>query len=329
MKTGRLPISKPKLVLSILITIILAPVLLYFAGGVKPIIRHISTINGGCLVLAFSAYLFAYIIRVFRFRTLLSKERTPVATMFFIVCAHNFINKVLPAKTGELSYVFLTRRTLNINMSQGVGALLAARLLDLGALCALFGGFGWIPYLLWRPGRWYLAAEFVSLLFGLTVLAVMFFGEKVGKSIREKLRPVAAGKGIVSWIARAVIGLLDPDGLERIRRSFPRLLFFSVSIWLGTGLTLIALVTGFGLPFTQSQILFGSFCALLSSGLPINGIGGIGVLETGWAFGFIVMGADEQLAVSAGFAVNVITVGFSAFLGMIGGIGLALKRRGR
>src|SRR5690606_36010597 len=78
--------------------------------------------------------------RLIRFRTLLKRPDIPFETLYPIVLYHNFLVRMLPFKTGELSYVVLLRQHLNQPLREGVSSLISARLFELFMVIVIGGG---------------------------------------------------------------------------------------------------------------------------------------------------------------------------------------------
>ena len=101
------------------------------------IVKTLSQINPLCLIAGFFLYTGCYIFRTARFYYLLNRE-IPVPDLFPVVCLHNVINMVLPAKTGELSYVYLVNKHHGRTIGEGIATLLIARIFDIISISVLF-----------------------------------------------------------------------------------------------------------------------------------------------------------------------------------------------
>ncbi len=72
-------------------------------------------------------------------------------------------------------------------------------------------------------------------------------------------------------------------------------------------------------------MVFGSTIAIIANVLPISGIGNWGVLEAGWAAGFILVGLSKVDAIATGFGVHILLFLTSAVVSFLGWI--TLKKR--
>jgi hypothetical protein len=82
-----------------------------------------------------------------------------------------------------------------------------------------------------------------------------------------------------------------------------------------------------GIQLEPIQILFASSFAVFSTMLPIQGIGGFGTMEGGWALGFIAVGAAEEVAINTGFGFHLIVLLFTITLGIYGYIKIFYIRK--
>jgi hypothetical protein len=61
--------------------------------------------------------------------------------------------------------------------------------------------------------------------------------------------------------------------------------------------------------------------------IPINGFGGFGLQDMGWAAGFTVLGVQGDLAASTGLAAHMIYIFNISVLGLLGHTLMGLSRR--
>ena len=76
-------------------------------------------------------------------------------------------------------------------------------------------------------------------------------------------------------------------------------------------------------PFSQGRLRFD--ITILASTIPISGLGGWGMLEAGWAAGFLLVGLSKESAIATGFGVHILVFMVSAITGLL--CWLPLKRQ--
>jgi len=110
-------------------------------SGVRP--AEVVALFRGCdpswLLAALAAYAASYAGRALRFKLLLKGFAPPYAGLLCTATLHNLFNAAMPARTGELSYIYLVRTKFRIPTANGVASLVAARVLDLACIMAYLG----------------------------------------------------------------------------------------------------------------------------------------------------------------------------------------------
>ena len=123
-------------ILATVITVILVAILLSQIS-IGDITKTLTDIEPSYIIVGFVLYIFSYFFRALRFRILLNKKLS-IKDLFSIVCVHNMANNILPARTGEVSYVYLSKKLHNVSVGEGVASLAVARMFDFITICFLF-----------------------------------------------------------------------------------------------------------------------------------------------------------------------------------------------
>jgi uncharacterized protein (TIRG00374 family) len=295
------------------------------------IVKTISQVNLLCLIAGFFLYTGCYFFRSVRFYYLLNREIT-VQDLFPVVCLHNFINMVLPAKTGELSYIYLVNKHHGRTVGEGIATLLIARIFDIISISALFlVSFAIIVHSLTvNTGFIY----WVILVLGLFIVLLFFFLNK-SRSFLEAFVKLCSFAGIEKTrpVNFTVIkGEETVAALETARitkeYSFITIFLLSSGIWGCLYAFTALMVIAMGVHAGISAIVFACTFAFMTAILPVQGIGNFGTFEAGWTVGFLSIGVPVELAVSTGFSYHIINVIFNGILGLVGIILLHSKKPG-
>lgn len=282
------------------------------ADGARAALLQLSPAGVG---LALLLYLASYLGRSLRLAALLTGP-APVLQLLSITARHNLLNLLLPARTGEASLPVLLRAEAGRSLAEGTGALIVARVLDLGAVAA------WLVTGLLLRG----AAEGSDLgpAAG-AALVVLLAGLGL-------LRPVAArlAAALASRRGRAAT-FLSAAASEVARPTTPRLLqagLCSLATWLctyGACFALLADMGGAGHPVTEALAgvdfaasLVGSTALHFVSILPLNTVAGVGPWEAGWTAGYVAVGLDESAALASALVSHAAILGFACLLGALG-----------
>ncbi len=276
-------------------------------------------------------YVLTNILRSYRFGVLLQLPgwRSPLQILpeMFAV---SLLNNVLPSRTGELSFPYFLYRNHGISVGESTTVLVLARIFDYLAVAVLFIIFAFLSLGNLEPQ----AADIVGIvavglfLSGGMLLLAPWLGE--------------AGFRLLSWIfkvdqqperrrsqliAKAQIQVLST--LQRIRNLRVYLLTagWSIVVWLATFAWFSAFMHAIGLPRSYSTVVVGSTFASLAKAIPFVTIGGFGAHEAGWTIGFSLTGMETAVAISSGFAVNILTLLTSLVFGGAALIYMNVRRR--
>lgn len=237
------------------------------------------------LALALLLMLASYLLRALRFYDFFHQQTKGRGfTLIRITVIHNFLNNMLPMRTGEVSFPVLMKQHFNIAITHSAPALLWLRLLDLYVLLAL--SFVSLQSLLPWGTEVRLAIALTLLLLPVVCYALQGLIKSLLTSNRSK----------ISATLLNMMTELPSSVFTFIRAIFWTLLNWALKIaiyaWLLKEFT--------GLSFVQAWS--GATTGELSSVLPIHGVAGAGTYEAGVLAGLLPWGLDEYIALAA--AVN-------------------------
>ena len=260
---------------------------------------------------AFVGLLLAGVVaRAVRFWLLLDRA-APLTLLTLIVMARNLFVDLLPARLGELSYVYLLTQRAGRPAEDGLASLFLAVLFDLIALAPLLilailvvGGGGAISTPL-------LAGAAVGL--GLLAYTSMRVAVPLGGWVAAWI----ATDATVTWrvtaaqlIRRTVEAL---RGVQR-RRIFGRVLMVSMVVRLckfGSYYFLVlAIMTPLGYTIGGLgffRVFLGVVSAELAAALPIPSVGSFGTFEAAWAFSFSQLGFSTEDAIMSGILAHAVS----------------------
>ena len=98
-----------KFVLGLAISTALVLLLFRYAGiDIKQLVKMFSSMSWSWCMAGFGIWFGVHVLRSARF--VMISPRTPFLTMLCIAAVHNFFLRLLPMRTGELTYGFLVKR---------------------------------------------------------------------------------------------------------------------------------------------------------------------------------------------------------------------------
>lgn len=305
---------------AVLITIVLLAILLSQVN-VADVVTTLASINPLYLIAGFLLYACSYFFRALRFWILLNRELS-LKDLFRVVCVHNMVNSVLPARTGELSYVYLLKKICRRSVGDGVATLVVARMFDIIVIVVFF--LLALQFMRDAPSAlvrfaWVGGITVVGVITVLTLL--LYFGRTLFsgmESLFEKFHVVRwnLGKYLLAKAEETV------ECLDRIKSpgsfKYAQVFLVSCGIWLSLYLLIYLLVIGMGVSVGFLAVLFASTFAIISTVLPIQGIGGFGTTEGAWTIGFMLIGLAKADAISSGFVYHIVVILYFIILGLYG-----------
>lgn len=264
------------------------------------------------LLAGFGWYLLTNVLRSYRFGTLMgiTSIRQPLRLLPEMI-ALSFLNNVLPARSGELSFPYLMQRRHGTPIGDSLTYLLIARIFDLVAVSTLFVVFTWLEKSTLTQAAGQAVTGAMLLLFPvLLVLACLpWLGERglqAGAWIlgRLNLAKSKAGQWALDVGRRAVNAMVQVHHVG----TYSRVFCWSILGWLTTFAWFAAFMQAIHVPVPYPQVIVGATLATLSKAIPFVTVGGLGAHEAGWAVGFHLVGMPLTTAIASGFAVNVLTL---------------------
>lgn len=280
------------------------------------IVNALLSISPLYLLSSFVLYVALYVTRAARFRIML-KNVAGYGTIFNIVCLHNLANSVMPFKTGELAFVYLSKVKLNVSAGIGLATVTIARMFDALAVCALF-----ILAQVMTPDSMGILHEAEPVILALAtvllilIISVIWFGGQILKLTR-RLSSTKLLVGLpLSYVQSKLEEIVAYYSSMESKGSVLRLFTLSVVIWILNPLAICTLALSMGLGVGVWAIIAGVLISVMFSALPIHGIGSLGTTELIWAAAFMALGASKEAAISSGFAVHLLVLLFTAILGV-------------
>jgi len=264
------------------------------------------------LIFIFLAQMISFMIRVERFKLIMNYQNRFV--LFSISAIHNFLNRILPMRMGELSIPILFQKYTKLPFLHGIGALLLFRCLDVVCLLILF----------------LIASFFVNVDLNLKLLRVisiilviflMLFLFKINAASILLRRLIHRANFIrFKRIKEETINKLMEfeDIRKRNDSNLGLLIILSILNWIITYFIYYLICLAFRMDYSYFQVIIAATLVTFISNFSVNSVGRFGIFEAGWAAGFILIGLDKDFAIPMGLFTNIyITIvnGFFALLG--------------
>lgn len=298
---------KSKLKVLLLIITIILVIILLSQIQLTDIIKTLLSINPWYILLGFIFYVLGDLLRALRFHILLNKQ-VGIRDMFNVVCIHNMMNNILPARTGEISYIFLLKKYHDKKSGEGITTLFVARAFDFISISLLF----FISIFMIRdlPEIVTLSVWFIFFLFTLIVIfliVLLYYGDSFLSLVRTFLRRFRLEeRRIIEYSLRK--GAEGVHSFEKIRsKNVLFLIFlFSVLILISNYMLIFILLQSMNIYLPFQIVVVGATFVLLTTVSPIYGIGGFGTTEGVWTLVFVPLGMTLETAIISGFSYHII-----------------------
>ncbi|MFT5285588.1 MAG: hypothetical protein ACI8TQ_001753 [Planctomycetota bacterium] len=306
---------------------LLTALMLWVGVNLDEVVAALSLLTPAEYLLAVCIHAGIYSLRALRFRLLVPPAaRPPFGRTLTVSAAHNLASYVLPAKTGEASFILYLKRFAGVSGARGLASLLVSRLLDLAVMCS---GISLACFYLATRSEavsnermqglmpvaiLLLACTLVFSFLGARGHLLVIFIEKIARFSR--LDRIAFGRKVLARFTEVEDALRGAGGEGRL--FFAAVL--SVPLWALVFGFYFVLGCGFGLPDSTSyaEVVFGSSATVIFNLLPVNGVAGFGTQELGWTFGFEFLGVDRKLALASGISTHLVQLFNVCLFGVLG-----------
>jgi len=305
-------------IVTVVISVVIVIILLSRVS-IRDVLDTLVSINPLYLLAGFGLYCCTYFLRAFRFSLLLNRS-IGIRALFPIICVHNMMTNLLPARTGEISYVYLLKKIHSRTIGEGVATLVVARVFDFIVVIILlfaaglfieavpesFSAFLWIVYLF---------------LFCMVVLLIsmIYLGDGFLKFLNTVMTHVKLDRTkFGNFVLRKGDETIVSFKKIELREHGPAIIVVSILIWICSFSCLYVILRGLGIILPAQNVIFGAVLTLLAGILPTPGIAGFGTGQAIWTIIYVPLGMSLDGAIISGFSWHIILIVFTAILGLFG-----------
>lgn len=266
--------------------------------------------NWGLLALSFGSISLAMVLKCIRQQYLFGQRvAPPIPPLLSALYIGYLMNTVLPARVGELVRAFLVGRHAQVGTPAALSSVVLEKLLDLGAMALL---------LLALVASTPLPAESEWVTPIAYTCAVALAGGVVGFGLvlvaRSRLLAVVAFCEVrLAPLQRLRLGELATSFLDALaglgrRASLPRLIFWSIVVWVCAGLSMWAGLTGAGVSVGLSALLLTLVVTNIGMAVP-SAPGYVGVFHGLFVLSLQPFGVDPSHALGAAIIMHAVVFG--------------------
>ena len=301
-----------RIIFSVLLLLLIIIVMIKFIDF-QFFFKKIKSVNIFFLFLSFLSLSISYYFRVLRFKLILNEKKGVV--LFSISGIHYFLNKILPARTGEITLPLLFKKHLDIEYSKGISALLLFRILDVFAMLILFLFSLFFIDIIKNINLLIVISVFLILLIMFLWGFLNFFSNLLIKitgkiSIRSikdrkekienflyKIKDYKKAKNNMFYLKTGIVSLLS---------------------WILVYFYYYFVIMSFELDHSFSETVFASSISNFTFILPINSAGNIGPFEAAWTYGFYLLGEIKDVSLPIGLFANIFATFITSFFALFG-----------
>jgi len=293
------------------------------------------SINKPALVAGLVVMLSSNFFRAYRKNILIGSDRVGMGDMFLVAMIRNAFNMVLPARTGEISYVYVLTTRFGFPLEIGVSTLMVVLIFDLVIVFSLII----ISIVIVGINTYAVSSISViiiaSILFVISLLILFYLSTILGfflnlfKKILAKFR--VSEKKIIYRIYAKLLDINENIKLIRKRGVYWKIYLSSIATrvlkFTSYYLIIYALLQPVGYDFKDLPywvVFLATVAAEISAVLPTHALAGYGTYEGAFALAFILLGFSEDIAIVTGFSFHTIVLLFTVALGIISMIIISL-----
>ncbi|MBI3162278.1 MAG: flippase-like domain-containing protein [Chloroflexi bacterium] len=291
-----------------------------------------ADIHWGWLGLALLVYILNIFLRALRFANLIYSRPVKWQDLVPVSALHNISMYLMPAKTGDVTYIFIAKNRLDLPIIEGTATLLAARFYDFSVVSFLLAVL--LPFSKNDMPDWIFDSSLIfcllTLLGAIGILLSLQFSKP--KSDEEQIAERTLLTRIRAAWEKFITGLREIQG----HGAHGRVALLTAGIWLCVYSNFYFATRGMGLPVAFYHIAIISIVMIPLTLLPLQGFANIGTHEVGWTSVLVAFGYPytTALTIAAGshfvLLLSVLVGGGLAFWGaqIISGRVVPRVRRG-
>jgi len=280
------------------------------------------------LIGALAVMLISNFFRAYRKDILVGSDRVGMGDMFLVSMIRNAFNMVLPARTGELSYIYVLTRRFKFPLEVGVSTLMVALIFDLAIVFSLIV----ISIIIVGVNTYSISSVSVILiavaLLAASMLILLYLANIIDLILiayRKLLnRSRVQENRLIYRIYKKLLDINKNLKIIRGRKIYWKVYLSSIAIrvlkFTAYYLIIHAILAPMGYSFSDLNfwvILLATVAAEISAVLPTHALAGFGTYEGAFALAFIMLGFTEEIAIIVGFTYHLVVLLYTVMLGII------------
>ncbi len=280
------------------------------------------------LIGALSVLLLSNLFRAYRKNILVGSDRIGMGDMFLVAMIRNAFNMVLPARTGELSYIYVLTRRFMFPLEIGVSTLMVVLMFDLVIVFSLI----LISIIIVGINTYAISSLSIIavavILLAISLLILFYLSNIIDLVLiayRKLLtRFKVSEKKLVFRVYKKFLDINVNLRLIKAKKIYWKVYLSSIATrvlkFTSYYLIIHAILYPMGYTFSDLNywvILLATVAAEISAVLPTHALAGFGTYEGAFALAFIILGFTQEISIIVGFSYHLVVLLFTVILGII------------
>jgi uncharacterized protein (TIRG00374 family) len=273
------------------------------------------------LAVAFGIYLVLVALRAWRLAIMMPEAR--FGPLYAVNTIHLLLLRIMPMRTGELGFAWLMQRAQIASFEKGLVGLFVMRVLDLTTVIVIYAVSLAVTH---HDPRTLVIASLVALA-GVALAVLMRPALRVGQRAIDKLVPMLRLDRFqrVQKRQRSLADAVEwSSSLSRATLGYVTALTFAQ--WAVSFSFVLACALAMRLEVDWTQAVQGGVGTIVTTMLPLPGIGTVGTLEAGWAAGFALAGVPRADAIATAFGYAAISFAITLVTGLAASVFFGRRR---
>ncbi|MCJ7471487.1 MAG: flippase-like domain-containing protein, partial [Actinobacteria bacterium] len=280
------------------------------------------------LIAALAIMLLSNLFRAYRKKILVGSDRIGMGDMFLVAMIRNAFNMVLPARTGELSYVYVLTRRFMFPLEIGVSTLMVVLMFDLVIVFSLI----LISIIIVGINAYAISSVSVIavavVLLAISLLILFYLSNIIDLALimyrKLLMRFKVAEEKLIFKIYKKLLDINVNLRLIKAKKIYWKVYLSSIATrvlkFTSYYLIIHAILSPMGYTFSDLNywvILLATIAAEISAVLPTHALAGFGTYEGAFALAFIMLGFTQEISIIVGFSYHLVVLLFTVILGII------------
>jgi len=325
-------------VLNIVIVVCLGVFLIYYLlsrVNISDIRQAFLGMYKPTLIGALAIMILRNLFRAYRKNILVGSDRIGMGDMFLVAMIRNAFNMVLPARTGELSYIYVLTRRFRFPLEIGVSTLMIVMIFDLVIVFSLIL-ISIVVVGINTYGISSVSLIAIAVILLAVSLLILFYLSNIIDLVLIVYRKLLARfkvseKKLAFKIYKKLLDININLKLIKGRGIYWKVYLSSIATrvlkFTSYYLIIHAVLSPMGYTFGELNywvILLATVAAEISAVLPTHALAGFGTYEGAFALAFILLGFTEEISIIVGFSYHLVVLLFTVILGIIAMIIISL-----